>query len=224
MLIECLTLRDGLTIVSIKEHNYEFMPIPGALEGEQTTSVCNIANQEIVDYLVGNMTKNPPIKGRANFRPYRPKQAQDDMLARRNKIESTQKMFTGYSVDVLKVMGNDKGYCIKHREKDGSIKFCGANGIWSDDVQKVWPFVDINDADVWLRSFVENKEVPAPIIDKTPYHCAECKEVYGNPVDLAKHWEASHQKENKDSFMEKDLPNPIEKTPGRKEYQQIPKG
>ena len=41
-IIECLVLRQGITPITIKEHLYQFQPIPGAGEDEDTTSACNI--------------------------------------------------------------------------------------------------------------------------------------------------------------------------------------
>jgi hypothetical protein len=191
MLIECLILRDGNTQVSVRGHNYDFMPIPGALDGEQTTSVCNISDQDTVDYLIGNPNKVPPIKGRTNFRPYRPQQAQTELLERRNKNKTSENKFKGYSVDVLKIMGNDKGYVVKHNNNN-IVKFCGSNGIWTDDVQKIWPFAQIGDAEQFLKAFVNGQPVETDNKGKIPYSCGECEMIFEDPVKLADHWKAAH--------------------------------
>jgi hypothetical protein len=221
MLIECLTLREGITLVPFKMHIYEFMPIPGALEGEQSTSVCNVPDQEAVDYFIGNSAKIPPIKGRPNFRAYRPKQAQDEMLVRRKKVEAYEGKLRGYSIDVLNLMGNDRGYVIKHKDEDGKIKFCGANSVWTDDIQKVWPFVKISDADSWLKSFAAGMPDKPMENKKTPYLCGECEKIFDNPIDLADHWKATHVKKE-----DKLTPPPTTQAinePTKKVYQ-TPKG
>jgi len=223
VLIECLTLMDGITIVPFKNHNYEFMPLPGALDGEQTTSVCNIADQEAVDYMIGNPNKIPPIKGRPNFRPYRPKQAQDEMAKRRSERELKEGKFTGYSIDVLNVMGNDKGYVIKHREDDGTVKFCGGNGVWTDDIMKVWPFTKIGDADAWLRAFIEGQPTPVLVVDMNPYHCAECAMSFADPIKLADHWKNVHQVKESEVKSDEVIVG-ANKLIEKKAYTNVPKG
>lgn len=192
MLVECLILREGATTVSFKEHNYEFMPIPGSEEGEMTTSVANIANQDALDYFIGNDKKVPPIKGRPNFRPYRPAQAQKDAEDRRKKRAIEDGKFKGYSIVVVKIAGADKGYAVKHVKDDNSIEYCGSNGIWSNDIMKVWAFPNINEADIFLRAFMSNIRVEINNAPQLPYRCNDCGETFENPIKLAAHWEGSH--------------------------------
>ena len=224
MLIECLTMREGITVVSIKGHNYEFMPIPGSMDGEVTTSVANIADQEAVDYLIGNETKN--MKGRGNFRMYRPKQAQDELLVRRKDRESKLGRLQGYSIKVLNLMGNDKGYMIAKESAGKPMEFCGMNGAWTTDVQRIWPFPKLSDADTWLRSMVAGD--PLPIIDVTkPYICQEpeCTEVFATAKELSAHWDAVHANAStQQEDVKAGIANLLKEKSESKHYAQTPKG
>jgi len=220
VLIECLILREGMTTVPFKLHNYEFMPIPGTNEGEMGTSVCNIADQEAIDYLLGNEKRG--MKPKASFRPYRPKQAQDDMYARRAEKEKVTGKFKGYSIEVLNIMGNDKGYVIKKDVKNEPMSFCGMNGKWTDDVQKIWPFTKIGDADTWLKSFLSGVSMDAPKVDGTPYHCGECELIFKDPIQLAEHWKNVHQK--KAEIIPEDIAKTLPNVAEVKTYKEVPKG
>jgi hypothetical protein len=191
MLVECLTLRSGSTPVTVKDHIYEFMPIPGALDGEFTTSVANVANQEAVEYLIGNPEKN--IKGRPNFRPYRPKLANDEMISRRKASDARSGRYKGYHVDVMNLMGNDKGYMIIHETESGNREFCGMNGVFSTDIQKIIPFAKISDADAFLRAMVDGMPLPTFVPVKA-YPCREegCVEEFDDPMQLADHFVKVH--------------------------------
>ena len=190
-IIECLVLRQGITPITIKEHLYEFQPIPGAGEYEDTTSVCNIANQDAVNYLLGNVEKN--LNGRPNFRLYKPAQAQADMAERRRSNDATAEIFKGWAIDPIYIGEHSKGYYVVHTLPDGTKEFHGVNGK-QDDPTKLIAFFKITDADTYLRATVAGTPVESAMAFKK-YPCMEfgCVEGFDNPKDLAAHYEAVHE-------------------------------
>jgi hypothetical protein len=219
MLVECLTLRAGATPVTIKDHIYEFMPIPGAQEGEMTSSVANVSNQEAVDYLIGNPEKN--IKGRPNFRPYKPSIAQADLMARRREMEAKSGRMNGYSIEVMRLGDNDKGYMILHVDGSKPRTFCGINGVFSEDIQKIIPFSKISDADSFLRAYAAGQELPRFEPHKD-YVCKEegCTEEFDDPVSLADHWQKAHAHEPADVKVDPKVA--IAEKLGKSKYAHVP--
>ena len=55
------------------------------------------------------MTAKKNQKGRPGFRPYRPAQAQKEMLERRKDRENRSGQFDGYSIQVLNLSGKKNG-------------------------------------------------------------------------------------------------------------------
>jgi hypothetical protein len=188
-------MREGPTTVCVKNFNYTFFPIPGSLEGEMTTSVCNVPNIDVVEYLIGDEKKG--LKGRGNFRPYKPEQAMADLDARRKEIAKRMGQMSGYSIQPVRIGETSKGYAVFRRTVENGIQkteICGANGIWTTDPLKVMAFTELVDADTWLHAFVDNQPLPE-MIPVRKYMCAEigCRESFDTPRELLSHYEEKHE-------------------------------
>ena len=133
-LVECLTLRRGLTVVDVKEKRFQFMPIAGSLEDEETTSVADISDQETLDYLLGNEDKK--MKGRSNFRRYNSTQAYNDLLDRRAEREKRMGRYRGFSYSKITVHGQDKGYMIVDK-RSTRRRMRGLDGEWVGTPQEI---------------------------------------------------------------------------------------
>jgi len=180
MQIECLVVRTGLTIVDIKERHLQFMPIPGSLNGEATTSVCDVADDEDIKYLLS-------LK---NFRLYNQEEAYRDLLKRRKEQKEKSGRFTGFSIEKLVIGGLDRGYALVDYRKLAPL-FYGSDGQWTQDYQKAMPFKDQSSASDQLSHSMPGKSEE----DRGKYPCKikECGRKFETAIELAEHIKAKHK-------------------------------
>jgi hypothetical protein len=208
MLIECMILREGMTIVDIKAHKFQFMPIPGSKKGEMTTSVCDVADDEDVKYLIGDKEKG--TKGHPQFRAYDEEIAYRDLIARRADRAKKEGRFKGYAFEKITLMGQDRGYMVVYYPAGGGFPlFYGQDGRESSSVNTISPFKGQSEAADWLERFVDGSkhetraETPTDAKPAGAYICLEagCGKTFDNPMKLAGHWSKVHAKETKEKAV-----------------------
>ncbi len=184
MMIECLVLREGLTIVDIKERHLQFFPIPGSLKGEQTTSVAEIPDEEDQKYLLS----------RKNFREYDQEKSYQELLKRREEAKNKKGRFSGFSIEKLVIGGMDRGYMLVDYRKAAPV-FCGQDGQWTQDYQKVMAFKDQAAASEFLANIIPGKGEGG----KGQYVCQvkDCGRRFESAIDLSEHIKAEHKEAKK---------------------------
>ena len=182
MQIECMNLRSGLTIVDIKQHHLQFQPIPGSLNGEITSSVCDVADEEDIKYLLDK---------KGTFRQYDQEKSYRDLLARRKEMESKAGRFNGFSIEKLVIGGLDRGYMLVDY-RTTSPKFCGQDGKWTQNYQEVQAFKDQGSASDYLGHMM-----PGESKDSGNYLCKikGCDRKFKSAIDLSEHVKQDHKKD-----------------------------
>ena len=138
MLIECLTMREGPTQVSIGKHIYMFMPLTqfdrkrNPVRGIPTTSICDVTAEEHLKYMLSKPKQ---------FREYE---------SRDNAYVPEFNPMSGYSIERYK-----DAYLVVDKEEH---LFAGSDGKWNKDRDKVAPFLSEADAFEWLKGETEDRE------------------------------------------------------------------
>jgi hypothetical protein len=140
MLIECLIEREGPTTLFHNKVKYTFMPVPGSRKGEPSTSVCDVAQQEFVDWLL----KSP------QYRPY-----DQEKVAAAPAAYQRPNLYEGYSFEKYL----EKGYIVKAaagtRGPGRPIMYADSTGSWKERYDGLNPFGSEMDAYQWLKEEVE---------------------------------------------------------------------
>lgn len=120
---------------------YTFTPVPFANEGESSTSICSIAKDEHLDWM---LKRNPNT-----FRLYDAKRTLAEMEEERRQ-EKLNSLRSGLSIE--KYM--DKGYIVVDRRGDRP-KFMDINGTWKDSRNTLEPWLNEREAWEWLKEEME---------------------------------------------------------------------
>ncbi len=128
MLIECLTVREGISEFWLDQFKYTFMPIQ---PGKPSTSIADVASEEHIDYLLK----------RGNFRQYIPNRKEDN-----SPLGAGPNPLAGFSIEKC----GESGYmAVDRRDKDH--KFAGQDASWKSSPAGMKPFSSQMDAWEWLK-------------------------------------------------------------------------
>jgi hypothetical protein len=169
--LECLIRRVGNTTVVLEKTVYTFRPIPGTKYNPETlrnynkktgqvdvttrsvpvesTSVCDVQNQEHYDYLLAT----------GQYRPYDPAKAQSEANIERSNP------FEGYAIEKYEV-GSVQGYLAVNKKKKPYL-YAGADGVWKEKAGGMNPWKTEIELFAFLKEEVSSVSYEDEDLEKT---------------------------------------------------------
>jgi hypothetical protein len=157
MILECLTKRVGVTPVPMQgnKYAYQFMQVPFARKGEATTSICEIANPEHINFLLGVNEKGEKVRN-SNFREYDPEVTKKELDIERFKSKAG--LFIGLSIEKWL----NKGYILKNSRAD-TATYCASNTDgFIEDTSNLVPWEHEIEAYMKLKEMVADGDIEGP--------------------------------------------------------------